>query len=184
MPRLLDVRSRADTVIAAIHRLIAGGGLGAVTMRAIAAESGVSASSLVHQFTGRDRLLGIAAGTVGVDRLRDIGLRARSAGLLAFVPTTTDEIVDARVWLAFCELGRSHEDVGLKVAAQRMHERDLIDALTRDQLDEPALDGLVAIVDGLCAAVCAAQEPLPTERAKQALVRHVDGLGIEPPLIR
>lgn len=127
MPRLIDPRSRADEVVLAIHRLIARGGLGAVTMRAIAAESGVSASGLVSQFTGRDRMLAITTWRCGHERLRDIGLRSRSGGMLTFVPATEAELRDTRVWLALCELGRSHPDIARKVAALRLEERELID---------------------------------------------------------
>ena len=127
MPRLIDPRSRADEVVLAIHRLIARGGLGAVTMRAIAAESGVSASGLVSQFTGRDRMLAITTWRCGHERLRDIGLRSTSGGMLTFVPATEAELRDTRVWLALCELGRSHPDIALKVAALRLEERELID---------------------------------------------------------
>jgi AcrR family transcriptional regulator len=183
MPRLIDPRSRADEVVLAIHRLIARGGLGAVTMRASAAESGVSASSLVGQFTGRDRMLAITTWRCGHERLRDIGLRSRSGGgMLTFVPSTEGELRDTRVWLALCELGRSHPDIALKVAALRLEERELIDAILRRQLDEPALDGVVALVEGLGVGVCAPGEPLPPERARDALARHLTGLGIPPDL--
>lgn len=151
-------------------------------MRAIAAESGVSASGLVSQFTGRDRMLAITTWRCGRERLGDIGLRSRTDGMLAFVPSTEGEIRDTRVWLALCELGRSDPDIALKVAALRLEERQLIDVILRRQLDEPALDGVVALVDGLCAAVCAPGEPLDAERARRALERHLAVSDAQPDL--
>lgn len=171
MPRLLDPVSRGDTIINAAARVIVDGELSGLSLRAIAAEAGVGASSLVHQFGNRDRLLRVMVMRLGRRRLEVIGRRAPKDGGLAFLPTDDDEVVDARVWLACCELGREMRDVGTAVAGFREEERLLMDVLTERRLDEPALDVVMAVVDGLIAAACAPLEPLPVARAQVALAR-------------
>lgn len=177
MPQFLDSPTRAQTVCAAVTSLIADGGMAAVTTRAIAAASGVSMATLVHQFTNRERFLGVMAGMFGRDLVAGTADRARTEGVLAFLPSTDEQAIDARVWLAWTELGRSDHAVAARVAHVRGQERLLLAATLGRSLDQPALDAVHGLVDGLRAAVCAQEEPLPPERAKVALQLGLRGLG-------
>lgn len=177
MPRLIDPVSRGDAIINGAARVIVDRGLSGLTLRAIAAEAGVGASSLVHQFGNRDRLLRVMVMRLGRRRVEVIDRRSHRDGGLAYLPTDEDELADARIWLACCELGREMPDVGAAVADVREEERLLMDVLTERQLDEPGLDVVMAVVDGLTAALCAPLEPLPVVRARAALARVLPPCG-------
>jgi AcrR family transcriptional regulator len=175
MPRFLDPHGRTDAIVDGACRVILRRGLCGFTLRAIAAESGISASSLVHQFTDRDRLVRTLVALIGRRRVDHIGRRAWTEGGLAFLPSEEEEFLDARVWLACCELGRGAADVGAVVAAVRLDERKLMDVLTEGRLGETGLDVVMAVVDGLTVAMCALEDALSAEGAKAAL------LGVLPP---
>lgn len=170
VPRLIDPIARGETIAQAASRVIVAGGLPALTLRAVAAEARISPASLVHQFTDRARLMSTLCVLRGTDRLFDISRRTLSEGALAFIPTN-DTVLDDRVWLAWCELGRSDAAIGEIVAEIRRDERDMLDAVLGRSLDEPGLDALMAAIDGLVGAVCLGNEPLPLERARVALGR-------------
>lgn len=172
MPRLLEPGGHAPAVRGAARRLIAERGLPALSLRAIAGEAGIAPATLVHQFTHKTRLWGYLVVCAKHDLVHAIWARSRSEGVLAFLPATADDLVDMRVWLAWCELARSDETVAGAITGFREEQRGMLDILTDQSLDEAGLDVLVALVDGLSAAVCAREDPLPLERARAALARH------------
>ena len=104
--------------------------------------------------------------------LHAIWARSRTGGVLGFLPATEDDVVDARVWLAWCELARGDDLVSPAVGHFREQQREMLDILTERSLDETGLDLLVAVIEGLNAAVCACEDPMPVERARAALARH------------
>ena len=55
----------------------------------------------------------------------------------------------------------------------RDEQRRILDWLTARAGDETDLDLLVAVVEGLLAAVCAPGAPLPLDRARAALERYL-----------
>ena len=57
MPKIVDHDAQRETFAAAAMRLIARDGLEGVTMRAVAAEAGLSYGSLFHYFESKDELL-------------------------------------------------------------------------------------------------------------------------------
>ena len=183
VPYNLDTRSRTDDITAAVSRLIARGGMGAVTMRAIAGETGVSQSALAHHLTNRDRLMSMVAWRTGLQYLQALGARRLAEGVLAFLPATATGVVQARVWLAWCELGRSDQHVGPHVARICVMERWLLgrslglDVPEHEEDDD--LDTAMALVRGLRAAVCVADEPMPTDRARRLLERSCAGYPAE-----
>ena len=85
------------------------------------------------------------------------------------------EIDDTRVWLGWCELSRSDPGVAATVAHVRAEERELLAILTGRALDETGLDAVVATTEGLAVAVCAGEDALSPTRARQAILRHLDG---------
>ena len=179
MTRVTDHESQRGAVVQAVAELICEGGLAAASLRAVARRSRVSASQLVENWGGRDRMLALAATFFGRGWQEDLYRRAGIDGLGAFIPRAADEVDDARVWLAFCELGRSQEQVGWSVETLRGNERQMLNTLTRHSLDEVTLDQLVALVEGLRHARCTPGHPLTHEGALAVLAdftaSHGDG---------
>ncbi|MEV7554085.1 TetR family transcriptional regulator [Amycolatopsis sp. NPDC089917] len=64
MPKIVDRRQRRDEVAAALWRLAYREGWGAVSLRKVAAEAGLSLGSVQHYFAGMDDLLDFAVGGV------------------------------------------------------------------------------------------------------------------------
>lgn len=179
MTRVTDHESQRGAVMRAVAGLICEGGLAAASLRAVARRSRVSASQLVEGWGGRDRMLALAAGLFGQGWQEDLYRRAQLDGLGAFVPRTDDEVDDARVWLAFCDLARNQEQMGWAIERLRLEERHMLDILTRRSLDDVTLDLLVALVDGLRHARCTPGQAFTHEAAAAVLaafeVAHGDG---------
>jgi AcrR family transcriptional regulator len=173
MPRLIDTDSRTGAVVAAINHVLARDGAAALSLRSIARESGVSASSLLHHFGSREHLLRVAAARTGRARVRDIDRSSITRGVLAFLPADPDEVVDTRAWLAWLELWRSDESLVNAVGDVRLDERALIAEVLDYRADKEDLDGLLALIDGLLTAVCAPVRPMPLTRAVGILRRHL-----------
>ena len=169
MPSLLDTPSRTETIVSGVATLIARGGMAAVTMRSIATETGVPVSSLTHHLGGRDHLLQVSCHEFGLRMVKRIDARSRRDSVCAFVPSTPDELQDIRVWLAFCDLGRSHEGVAHAAERVRGKEAWLLVNLLEPNVDDSQLFSILALVDGLRAAVTARVEPMPLTAACQTL---------------
>ena len=125
---------------------------------------------LIDPISRGETITEAASRVIVADRLFDISRRTVSEGALAFIPTS-DTVLDDRVWLAWCELGRSDAAIGEIVAETRRDERDMLDAVLGRSLDEAGLDVVMAVIDGLVSAVCLGDEPLPLERARTTLTR-------------
>ena len=57
MPRVVDVEERRQELTDAAARLIARAGIGAATMREVAAEAGLTTGALTHYFADKRELL-------------------------------------------------------------------------------------------------------------------------------
>jgi AcrR family transcriptional regulator len=172
MPRLLETRTRTDALLVAAVQLICRGGLRALTLRAVAAESRVSGASIIHHFGNRARMDRVLGRTFGHRWIDQISLRSLRRGVHAFLPEDEEELVAARVWLAWLELGRTDPALAANLAGIRGRHRELLDVLTGRTFDEVDLDLLVAVVEGLVAATCAPGDPMTPERARAALERY------------
>jgi AcrR family transcriptional regulator len=156
-------------------------GPGGLTLRAMAAEVGISLGSLTSHYENRMRLLHLLCQVAGREWLRDVEERGGRHGPVGFLPRTPEDVVDTRVWLSWCELARSTPELTGTVRDVRLDERALLDdALRRHlaapQLDRDVLDLGLAVVHGLRVAVCAPVEAMPVERASELLTSHLDAL--------
>lgn len=168
MPMLIDTITRTGTLVTAINHLLADGGPRSLSVRAIGRESRVSPSSIIHHYGTVEQLLRVAAHWTGRARREAIAERARE-GALAFLPLTDDDVVDARVWLAWCELWRSDPAVELVIREARDDERTLLARLTDFVHPADQLDTLGALIEGLTVAVCAPHDPVSPHRARRLL---------------
>ena len=60
VPRQVDHKARRDQIAEALLDIVAGHGLEAISMRAVAAQAGVSTGRIQHYFANKDELLAYA----------------------------------------------------------------------------------------------------------------------------
>jgi AcrR family transcriptional regulator len=178
MPRLIPTESRTEAVVAAVNHVLAQDGAASLSLRAIARESGVSASSLLHHYGSREHLIRIAGHWTGRARVQAIDRNSISHGPLAFLPGDAEDVVDARAWLAWLELWRSDDTLLEVVGNARLDERALLAESLDYRAGPEGLDALTAMIDGLLTAVCSPVRPMRLERAREILASalnvHVD----------
>ena len=109
MPKIVDHDAQRARFAEAAVRLIARDGFEGVTMRAVAAEAGLSYGSLFHYFPSKDELLLHAVRHVTAQQTRRVNaFSSRSSGLRALRRLLYDDALvdeasrdEAVVWLAF-----------------------------------------------------------------------------------
>lgn len=109
MPKIVDHGQQRECFAAAVIRLVARGGLEGMTMRAVAAEAGLSYGSLFHYFPSKDELLMEAVRySTSLQTRRVNAYSSRYRGLKALEQLLFDDALadgdsrgDAVVWLAF-----------------------------------------------------------------------------------
>jgi TetR/AcrR family transcriptional repressor of bet genes len=173
MPRLLETETRTGTLVAAINHVLASKGPAGLTMRAIAAESRVSTSSMLHHFGTREHLLIVAAHRTANAWIARIEQRLEFDGVAAFLPGHDDEVVDARAWLGWLEMWRSDDVLDHAIRKVLDGERALLAVMTDYELTRDQLDLTIAVIDGLRSAICSPVRPLPRHRATALLVQHL-----------
>jgi AcrR family transcriptional regulator len=192
MPRVVDHEERRAQVAAAVWRVVSGDGLEAVTVRRVAAETGMSTSVVSHYFAGKDDLLRLAFRLV-VDRGRERAeaeTRAGGAGraralLVTGLPLDAERRTEARVWFSFLGLALTRPDLAAEQRGAYRAWRGALAATLRAEGLPEALDadaeaaGLIALVDGL--AVQAAFEPRRLTAAHQLalLDERLAALGVD-----
>jgi AcrR family transcriptional regulator len=121
MPARGDHEARRRDVSRAVWRVLASDGFADLTLRAVAAEMGVSTGLLTHYFPSKKALVRHAlevAHEYTEERKRRIpegaGLPALRAALLDVLPLT-DQIVElSRVWVSFWDAALADEELGAK----------------------------------------------------------------------
>jgi AcrR family transcriptional regulator len=107
MPRVIDSNSRTEAMVLGVNRVLVDRGVFGLTLRAIAAESGISSGSLLHHFESRERVLRVAAHRTGLTLVRAVESDGLWDGVAAFLPGDDEMVLLTRAWLAWCELWRS-----------------------------------------------------------------------------
>jgi AcrR family transcriptional regulator len=172
MPRLLDPVSRTATVANAVNDLVALHGLGALTMRRIAAECRLSTAALSSQFGSREHMLRVALFATSEARLDHLGgrvIREGAAGLLPEVGGDGSDVVEARVWLGWLELARSTEGLEVAVTEHREQEMAMLARRYDYRLGRHELLGILALVDGLLIAISDPVKPISPAEAREIL---------------
>lgn len=117
MPKIVDHDAQRDAFANAAIRLIAGSGLEGVTMRAVAAEAGLSYGSLFHYFDSKDDLLMHAVRHSTSRQARRVNeYQSQYTGLKALEQLLCDDAIinDASrdtwmVWMTFLYKAALHE---------------------------------------------------------------------------
>jgi AcrR family transcriptional regulator len=120
MPKIVDHDVQRETFAEAAMRLIARHGLEGVTMRAVAAESGLSYGSLFHYFDSKEQLLMHAVQTTIDQQTRRFNdYSSQYAGLEALEHLLCDDAVTSEssrdsslVWMAFQYQAATRESFG------------------------------------------------------------------------
>lgn len=175
MPRFVDVEERREELTDAAARLIARAGIGAATMRDVAAEAGLSTGSLTHYFADKRELL-LCTFQASLSRRRTVGgsrptepSRALRASLEGALPLDDDRRRHWMVTVAFCAQAAGDDELA---TAQRDAYREFRDNVTRlvekaelaSGTEAQALaERLIAAVDGIAVQALFDPETWPPE---------------------
>jgi AcrR family transcriptional regulator len=186
MPKLLNQEQRRRAIADGVWRIIVRDGVAAASVRAVAAEVGLSVGSLRHFFPAQFDLLVYAMNLV-VERIEarvaslpaTAGQASIEQRLEQLLPLDEERRIENEVWLAFT----AH-------ALVRGELRDVWDAVHRAQRHACALAAeqlgaddvdvesrrLHAILDGLAVHAALSADDAEPERMRAALRRHLESL--------
>ncbi len=188
MPRFVDVDERRIELTDAAARLIARAGLGAATMRDVAAEAGLTTGSLTHYFADKRELLlcTFQASLAGRRSQRSArGLDARSqlrAALEGALPVDPERRRHWMVTVAFCaqatgdaELADAQRDAYREF---RGHVANLVERAGIAQPDRAVqtAERFIAVADGVAIQALFDPESWPAERQLRSLDDLLSGL--------
>ncbi len=201
MPKIVDSDVRRLQLADATARLIARGGLGAATMRDVAAEAGLTTGSVTHYFADKRELLLF---TLNASLQRRRGRRQSSAvvspaaalhaSLEGALPLDDDRYRHWMVTIAFCALAAGDAELA---AVQRRAYREFRETVTEQLVQcgfaekraRREAEWLIAVVDGVAVQALFDQESWPATRQsamlQQALASiQCDGAARSPEVHR
>lgn len=190
MPKVVDPDERRRAVVDALFAVVRREGMAGASVRAVAAEAGLSPGAMRHYVTSQGELLELAVRAVG-ERVADRVRRHRSmqgpddlVDLLGeIVPLDEERRAEAEVWLALVVEARTDERLAPLARATHDGLRAMVAAVVRaaaPDLPAPAaeleVDRLHALVDGLALHGVLHPDLATPERLRAALHAHVAGL--------
>ncbi|QBI18465.1 TetR/AcrR family transcriptional regulator [Egibacter rhizosphaerae] len=162
----MSTERRAE-ILRAAREIAMRGGLAAISVRSVAAEAGIGASTLRHYFPTQRELHDAVAAALMDEQLDD--LRIADAGLdpaarlteclAQFLPQSDERIHDLDRWLALHHAVRKGEADPAPLAAMSARAAERIDAwletlaeegVLRDAPRQRHLATVLAVVDGVC----------------------------------
>jgi AcrR family transcriptional regulator len=167
VPKAVDHGERRNALADAVLRLVARGGVRAVTLREVAEEAGWSTGALNHYFNGKDDLLAgalkramqLIGEQVAVASQLPDAREALEQMLVQVLPVDDTRLAFARVWLSFCGEAVGGDAIRAYLAtSDAIWRQNLAESVRRGQrvgLFDPDLDPdwvaeqLGALVDGL-----------------------------------
>ncbi|MDO9379880.1 MAG: TetR/AcrR family transcriptional regulator [Nocardioidaceae bacterium] len=195
--------SRREQVLEAARDLVAEGGLGAVTVRAVAARAGIGASTMRHYFpTQRDLHRAVVEGVLDaqLDGRRITDARVAPAGRLTeclaqLLPSDQAQVgaLDAWFLMYAAAIGPEASLLGTQVLEQgsdvaREHVTQWCDVLADEgALAVPrrdAVDVALTVVDGLCLQLLTPGTALDVPRAHALLGLVVGSLVRSAPSVQ
>ncbi len=142
-------------VLDALFRLVVGCGDLAPSLRALAADAGMSPAGVVHHFGSRQHALHLAVARWSKQRAEDLPWCGGPEDLVRLLPEREDQVHDAAFDLALIAMGRGDEGIARSMAELRRARR------LRLQRAVPHLDD--AWLDLVVAALARLLELLPLE---------------------
>jgi TetR/AcrR family transcriptional regulator, transcriptional repressor of bet genes len=190
MPRVVDHEARRAEVAAAVWRIVARDGVEAITVRGVAAETGMSTSVVSHYFADKDDLLRLAFHLV-VERASSRVAQAETGGraralLVSALPLDDEQRMEARTWFSLLGLAIARPELAADQRRTYAAWRAAVAGALRDEGIDPGRDAdseaaaLIALVDGLTvqAAFAPAEPELAPERQLGLVDERLRELGI------
>ena len=191
MPKVVDPDERRRAVVDALFAVLRREGMAGATVRAVAAEAGLSPGAMRHYVTSQGELLELATRVVGdrvvarVSSHRSVkGLDDLVDVLAEVVPLDDERRAEAEVWLAL--VVQSRTDARLAPLVRETHDglRAMVAAVVRavapelpSASTELAVDRLHALVDGLALHGVLHPDIATPQRLRAALHAHVAELA-------
>lgn len=194
MPRLVDHAAQRERILDALWRVVATQGASGVSVRSVAAEAGMSKSSLAHYFPSQGALIAAAieqsmdATQKRVDLLdldsSDIERMATACSLA--IPDTPARRRQAEVWLFLAGQSQDpHLGEILRALNDRVDQniRVGLEAMSRNGLLAPGRDidvesrRLHALIDGLSLQVVTDPRRTTARLVHRTIVQHLIDLG-------
>lgn len=172
---------RDEYLLVALNRVIATDGVGALTVRRVADELNMAGSTLLHHYGTRARFLAVGAREMCRARHSWLASRVFIQGPVGFLPDDDEGLVGARAWVGWLELWRSEDDLEQVFRDARDDELALLAECVGHRLERDELRHVLALVDGLYAAIAEPVQPLRPRTAAAILSAHVRRLGVVDP---
>lgn len=191
MPKIVDHGERREELLAALWRVVDSQGAAAVSVRSVAAEAGVSKSSLAHYFPSQAALVAAAIEQVMDDsdsrvsrlELDDADVPTMVSALSLAVPDSPARRRQAELWLHLAATAPDNSEI-LERLNNRVEERlqwgvarmrDL-GLLGEGRSVEDEARRLHALVDGLSLQVVSSPTRMTPARVRAILTRQVEDL--------
>lgn len=200
MPKIVDHDERRAQYVDALWRLVSREGAGAISVRALAAEAGVSPSNVVHYLPSRAEMLAEAVRQLlGEARDRSWKLQAEADVLdldratdivMVAIPNSPKRRRQSEVWLLLL----AEQETNLEAREILAELQDDVRSAVRNGMDLLANEGLLApgrdrdleaarlhaLIDGLSLQTLIDVAALPPERIRDILRSHLASLGTPP----
>lgn len=200
MPKIVDHDARRAEYVDALWRLVSRDGAGAISVRALAAEAGVSPSNVVHYLPSRAAMLAAAVREhLGEARRRADAIRARSDSVdvdlatdlvMVAIPDSPKRRRQSEVWLLLLAEQEANPDAREILAQLQADVRDAVlrgvDLLADHGLLAPERDrvleaaGIHALIDGLAVQTMVDQRRMPPAVLRDIVRSHLANLGTTP----
>ncbi|MFD5213582.1 TetR/AcrR family transcriptional regulator [Microbacterium sp. NPDC058345] len=195
MPKRVDAAERRAHIADALFRVIARDGLGAVSLRHVATEAGVTAGMVQHYFSSKHEMMTFAMQAASARyeaRIRDaidaLGIEPAPGGMLRavlsnFIPQSATELSDGRISLEFQAYAAGHDDAARSLAAGDAQLRAWLAALIVEASGVDAgtaaerAAGLLGMAEGLGLKVLGSGMPASEALSALDAQLHLNGVA-------
>jgi AcrR family transcriptional regulator len=182
-----DHEARRRDVSEAVWRILASGGFGHLTLRAVAGEMGVSTGMLTHYFATKRALVRyahtLAEQNTNVPVRPAEGLSSLRATLLDVLPLTQEATAMNRVWVSFWDAAIGDPELGASETARYQRWRDKLRphaeaALATGEIPassdiEDVVTAVAALTHGIVVQTLFDPERFPPDRQIQLIDNHL-----------
>jgi len=198
MPKIVDHDERRSDYIDALWRLVTREGAGAISVRNVAAEAGVSPSNVVHYLPSRADLLGEAVNRLVADAVRsarvvdtaNLDLNGAVDMVMVAIPNSAARRRQSEVWLLLLAEQESNADARriLSGLQKTVHDglRQILGVFTAGGIVHPDRDldvetnRLHALIDGLSVQTLISPRVMDPDRLRSIVTHHLTELGSPP----